>query len=319
MNMKKTVCLIMSVLLLTLPLLSGCGSSSSNSDPNVVATVGSFEITQDDMEFYLTELSGSYQDDELLEQALDSAYTYTMLLVKAKELGIYDDDERDAFVDEQIEQYGGIDSLTAYGYSEEAIRNYLACMGAYYAIAKSNCSKEDAVAIFNDEYMTVKHILFMFEDDGEGDDDTKTLAKANSAYDRAVAGENFEDLINELNEDSGEDVESGYTFTEGTMVEEFYNASKELEIGEISKPVKTNYGYHVIKRYPLPEEGSETYDTYIENVQLEKGAADMEDDIEALKEKYPLKRNETAIAAIDLTKYASNDNYVDASAFDETN
>lgn len=37
-------------------------------------------------------------------------------------------------------------------------------------------------------------------------------------------------------------------FSRGQMVHEFENAAFELEVGEISAPVKTQFGYHLIKR-----------------------------------------------------------------------
>lgn len=46
----------------------------------------------------------------------------------------------------------------------------------------------------------------------------------------------------------------GYLFTEGTMVTEFYEACLGLSCYQVSDPVKSNYGYHIIVRLPLDTE-----------------------------------------------------------------
>ena len=49
------------------------------------------------------------------------------------------------------------------------------------------------------------------------------------------------------------DPELGYYFTYGTMVEPFEKASYELELDEISEIVESQFGYHIIKRYPMDD------------------------------------------------------------------
>ena len=63
-------------------------------------------------------------------------------------------------------------------------------------------------------------------------------------------------LFNELKEQYCEDTgktayPDGYTFLPGTMVTEFEDAVLALEEYEISDPVLTDYGYHIIMRLPL--------------------------------------------------------------------
>ena len=67
---------------------------------------------------------------------------------------------------------------------------------------------------------------------------------------RLKKGEKFGRLAKELSIDSGsgkKDGNLGY-FTKGMMVKQFEEVAFKLQIGEISEPVKTEFGYHIIKR-----------------------------------------------------------------------
>ncbi|NND85949.1 MAG: peptidylprolyl isomerase [Nitrosopumilus sp.] len=67
---------------------------------------------------------------------------------------------------------------------------------------------------------------------------------------RIKNGEKFGKLAKELSIDTGsakKDGNLGY-FTKGMMVKPFEEAAFKLQIGEISNPVKTEFGYHIIKR-----------------------------------------------------------------------
>jgi len=68
---------------------------------------------------------------------------------------------------------------------------------------------------------------------------------------RLKKGEKFGKLAKELSIDSGsakKDGNLGY-FTKGMMVKQFEKVAFKLQIGEISEPVKTEFGYHIIKRF----------------------------------------------------------------------
>ncbi len=75
-------------------------------------------------------------------------------------------------------------------------------------------------------------------------------SEAIAILDKIRQGEKFGKLARELSVDSGSakrDGNLGY-FSRGKMVKEFETAAFNLEVGKISEPVKTQYGYHIIKR-----------------------------------------------------------------------
>lgn len=62
-------------------------------------------------------------------------------------------------------------------------------------------------------------------------------------------GANFEDLVKEYSEDTGSRDKGGDLdwFGRGTMVKEFEDAVFAMEVGKISDPVKSQFGFHIIK------------------------------------------------------------------------
>ena len=67
---------------------------------------------------------------------------------------------------------------------------------------------------------------------------------------RLKAGEDFGDIARELSEDTGSAPAGGDLnwFEPDQMVPEFAEACRTLEIGEISDPVQTQYGFHIIQK-----------------------------------------------------------------------
>jgi len=84
-----------------------------------------------------------------------------------------------------------------------------------------------------------------------GDNDYNEVKNfVDSLYNRAIAGDDFAELARKHSEDPGSGKNGGDLgwFGEGKMVKPFWEAVKALkEIGDISRPVKTQYGWHIIK------------------------------------------------------------------------
>jgi foldase protein PrsA len=64
-------------------------------------------------------------------------------------------------------------------------------------------------------------------------------SEALTILDRIKNGEKFGKLAKDLSTDY---------FTKGKMVKPFEDAAFKLQVGQVSEPVKTEYGYHIIKR-----------------------------------------------------------------------
>lgn len=76
----------------------------------------------------------------------------------------------------------------------------------------------------------------------------KTENEANELLDKINSGASFEDLAAEVSlcpsGSAGGDL--GF-FPRGVMVKEFEDAAFDMEKGQVSKPVQTQFGWHLIK------------------------------------------------------------------------
>jgi len=78
---------------------------------------------------------------------------------------------------------------------------------------------------------------------------TQTKEALESIYQRLLKGEDFATLAKEFSEDKGSALKGGdldWT-AKGTMVPEFEAVMKETKVGNISKPFRSQYGWHVLK------------------------------------------------------------------------
>ncbi len=111
-----------------------------------------------------------------------------------------------------------------------------------------------------------RHILVASEDE------------AKAALKRIEAGEDFAKVATELSKDPGsEGGDLGY-FTKDKMVPEFADAAFKLNVGQVSQPVKSQFGWHIIKVEDKREKQFPPFDQVKDQVARylsQKGQADM--------------------------------------------
>ncbi len=108
--------------------------------------------------------------------------------------------------------------------------------------------------------MKAAHILLKLPENPTPEQDKTVREKAEHIYKEVVSGNNtFEELVERYSEDKQSFKKGGELpeFGIGKMVAEFENAAFALnKDGDVSKPVRTEFGYHIIKRIsrePLPD------------------------------------------------------------------
>ena len=107
----------------------------------------------------------------------------------------------------------------------------------------------------------VAHLMIKSPKGESAEDSLKAVAKINELYDRIKKGESFDDLTKQYSEDKNSAPNAGVLqpFTTGRMVPEFENAAFALaKDGDISQPVKTSFGWHIVKR--LEKKATPTFD-----------------------------------------------------------
>lgn len=95
----------------------------------------------------------------------------------------------------------------------------------------------------------VKASHILIQNDPANGGEEAALKKANEIYDRIAKGEDFAKLAREFSKDPGSAANGGDLgwFGRNRMVKEFEDACFNGPVNQVQKPVKTSYGYHIIK------------------------------------------------------------------------
>ena len=254
--------MIISIIVILL-IASACIGVYLYSNKDVVASVDGEKITKDEVYNLMVSQYGSSVVETLINnKVIELEGEKEGIKVSKKEIN--------AELDEFIESYGGEETfnsaLEASGISladfKKDIENYLIVekiLGKDIDITEDEMKEyfEENKESFNEEeQVKASHILV---------EDEKT---AKEVIEKLNAGEDFAELAKEYSTDEGSAEEGGDLgyFEYGDMVEEFSEAAFKLKEGEISEPVKSDYGYHIIKVTGKKDAKEATYEDHKEEI-----------------------------------------------------
>ncbi len=149
---------------------------------------------------------------------------------------------------------------------------------------------EEAVKLQQTERVRARHIL------------VGTEQEAKDILARLAKGEKFEDLAKQFSLDGSKEFggDLGY-FTQPEMVPEFSKATFALKVGETSQPIKTDFGWHIIRLEDRKQGAAQPYDqvkSAIRNVLLRRKVGETMEKIRAA--------SKVDILDEDLKKYAED-------------
>lgn len=272
MKLRKTA-ILLAVMIISISLvLNGCGMVQKNAaaDGNsVVAVVGGDQIKKVEFnqmfemfkvqyeqqygtDIWNKDVDGRKYIDVMKEKVLDMLVDIKVQEKEAQKAGItVTDDEINAEIDKAKKYFDSEEKFNEFltsqkmtmEYLKDTIKKDILVSKLKEKMTANVAVTDDEVASYyglhQDQFVSVKasHILLEKEDE------------AKAMLERVKKGENFNELALQYSKDPSAKQNKGDLgyFRKGQMVEPFEKAAFSMKAGQISEPVKTDYGYHIIK------------------------------------------------------------------------
>ena len=260
---------------------SGDIQQESSSDPiqvsDAVARVNGELVSRDEFEGVVESNIARYeaqsgesfnaqQRPQLERQVLDGLITRTILEQEAEQLDISVGDERfsetlDQFKQQFPDEQGYQTALDQQGFTEEEFETELRRQMVIEELIRSQVYDQVAVSeqemrtfyddnpqyFQQDDQVAARHIIFTTE--GVEESERAALQEELEEIRQEIEdGADFGEMAREHSQ--GPSAPNGGdlgTFGRGQMVPEFEQAAFELEVGELSQVIETQFGYHILQ------------------------------------------------------------------------
>mgnify|MGYP001082863398 CR=1 FL=1 len=259
------------VALLSILILTACSENGTKlvEEKDIMATVNGKAILQEEFDkaisYYKDYVEYLYGEDAWESEAragltYKQKYEDSVMDDMIYRLLLLDAAEKEGITATEEEVQAQLDSFKVYFQNEEEYKSYLTQSGMTEENIKEELSNdilinhflllktenlsptdEEFKALFDELRMNTQvrasHIL------------VNTEEEALTVSERSNNGEDFADLARELSVDTGSSENGGDLdyFSYAQMVKPFSEAAFSMEIGEISEPVESEFGYHIIK------------------------------------------------------------------------
>ena len=238
----------------------------------VLAKVATHQITESDLEHMLKNLNpqiaANFQGEQGKQALLQELVNQKLFYLEALENSIENDakfqSEFENLKENFVTQYSIQNLINSVSVTHEELETYY---------------NENKEGFISPQKVQASHIL------------VSDVSLAEEVKGKLAQGESFEALAKEYSscpsKERGGDLGM---FGEGQMVPEFEEAAFKMAVGEVSEPVETQFGFHIIKVTDKQESGllsfEEVRSNLLRNMMAEKQGAIYQNHIADLKSKY---------------------------------
>jgi peptidyl-prolyl cis-trans isomerase C len=244
----RTFCLKLVLALATTAFVAGSMTAGAQEVDKIIAKVNGYNITtsevalaSDDLRPQLEQVPANFRFAFIVEYLIER-HLLAQEAVKAKTIDSEEYTRRLKYYQAKALRDAYFTDNLATSVTEDAIK-------AVYA--------KEAAKVSAEKRARARHILVNSEED------------AKKAMARLEKGEKFEEVAKQLSLDGSRDYggDLGF-FTAGEMVPAFSKAVFALKKGEVSQPVKTDFGWHIIKLEDIQEGGAQPFEQVRDPIRL---------------------------------------------------